>query len=138
MGARTGHAPTQPDRLEGTDSHIENSSELSHDHNYDYNIEDRSQIPYLDELTRFLIDDAIETLAVNRSPQGPRDSGAPVSGLLSLRDQADDALTNAVADARRHGYSWDDIAMRLATTAAAARRRYATLLPTVTEPPLEH
>lgn len=138
MAARTPHAPAQSDRLECTDSDIGNSSDLSHDDHYDYNIEDRSQIPYLDELTRYLIDDAIDTLAVNRSPRGLRDPGARVSGLLSLRDQADDALTDAVADARRHGYSWDDIAMRLATTAATARRRYAAHLPTATEPPLEH
>ena len=95
------------------------------DYNHDDNVKDRSAIAYTDEVTRLLIESAIETLAGLRSPQGARDPGARLSCLLSLRAEADGGLPDAVADARVHGYGWDDIALRLATTPAAARHRYS-------------
>jgi hypothetical protein len=100
------------------ENHLDDS-DVSHD------VEERSAIPYTDEVTRLLIDLAIETLAGLRCPLGARDPGARLSCLLSLREEADGGLPDAVADARDHGYGWDDIAMRLASTPAAVRRRYS-------------
>jgi hypothetical protein len=98
---------------------------VSHHDSCHYDVEERSAIPYTDEVTRLLIDLAIETLAGLRCPLGARDPGARLSCLLSLREEADGGLPDAVADARDHGYDWDDIAMRLASTPAVVRRRYS-------------
>ena len=53
------------------------------------------------------------------------DPGAAISTLATLIVEADDRLTDAVADARGHRYTWNRIAQRLGSTVPAARRRYA-------------
>jgi len=50
---------------------------------------------------------------------------ATVSVLVSLAAEADGQLWDAVADAHDKGYTWDQIADRLATTVNTARRRFA-------------
>jgi hypothetical protein len=87
--------------------------------------EDRSAIPYTDETTTALIDNAVEVLLLIRSLIYLRDAAATISMLVSLIAEADARLADAVADARDLDYSWDTIADRLATTMATARRRYA-------------
>jgi hypothetical protein len=87
-------------------------------------VEDRSAFPYTDADTRLLIAHAVDTLVVLRNPAGLSDAGTVVSVLVSLAGQADDRLHDAVADARGQGYTWEQIADRLATSVSTARRRY--------------
>ena len=86
---------------------------------------DRTAIPYTDSDTRALIDQAAYALTIFRAPMSFGDAGATVSVLVSLAVEAEDQLHDAVADARDQGYTWDQIADRLATTESTARRRYA-------------
>ncbi len=55
----------------------------------------------------------------------PHDPAAVISILVSLIADADDRLTDAVATARAHHYTWNRIAERLGTTIPAARHRFA-------------
>ena len=57
---------------------------------------------------------------------GLGDTGATVSVLASLQAEIAFRLPDAVADARDQGYTWNQIAMHLATTTSAARHRHAT------------
>lgn len=84
-----------------------------------------SAIPYTDLDTIALVDQAVESLVLLRSPMELGDAGATISALVSLIVEADSRLPDAVADVRGQGDTWDDIASRLATTVATARRRYA-------------
>jgi hypothetical protein len=86
---------------------------------------DRTGIAYTDHDTAALIREAVETLTNYRAPCGLGDAGATVSGLVSLAAEADAQLWEAVADAHDQGYTWAEIADRLATTVTTARRRYA-------------
>jgi hypothetical protein len=86
---------------------------------------DRTAIPYTDDNTYALIDDAAYTLTIFRAPMSFGDAGAAVSVFVSLAAEADGRLHDAVADARDQGYTWDQIADRLATSESTARRRYA-------------
>ena len=45
--------------------------------------------------------------------------------LVSLVDEAEGRLPDVVADAREQGYTWHQIAGRLATSVTSAQRRYA-------------
>ena len=85
---------------------------------------DHTAIPATDCLTAALVDGAVTELVQWRKGC-PDDAGARVSALVSLAVEADDRLHDAVADARRQRYSWDDIAQRLATSTTTARRRFA-------------
>jgi hypothetical protein len=84
----------------------------------------RAAIAYTDADSAAVIRSAVSWLVARRSPRSVGDTGATVSVLVSLIAEADALLADAVADARAQGYTWDDIAMRLATTASAARHRY--------------
>jgi len=81
--------------------------------------------PYTDDDTYTLIDEAAYTLTISRAPMSFGDAGAAVSVLVSLAAEAKRRLHDAVADARDQGYTWDQIADRLATSESTARRRYA-------------
>lgn len=85
---------------------------------------DKTAIPSTDAYTIALIDDTVEFLVVVRGG-GIGDAGAALSCLVSLIGEADSRLADVVADARDQGYTWDDIADRLAASASGARRRYA-------------
>lgn len=85
---------------------------------------DCSTIPYTDSDTRALVDEFVDTLVIFRCPMGLGDAGATASVLVSLEAEIASRLPDAVADARDQGYTWDEIAMRLATTVSAARHRY--------------
>jgi hypothetical protein len=82
-------------------------------------------IPYTDIDTAALIDEAIETLVLLRSPMHLGDAAATTSALVSLIAEAEGRLADAIADARDQDYPWDAIASRLATTTTTARRRYS-------------
>lgn len=84
-----------------------------------------SAVPFTDADTVALVDQAVESLVLMRSPMELGDAGATISALVSLIVEADSRLPDAVSDARDQGYTWDDIASPLATTVATARRRYA-------------
>lgn len=96
---------------------------------------DRSAIPFTDEHTMVIVQQAVESLVLLRSPLHLGDAGATISALVSLAAEIDARLPDAVADARDQDYRWADIADRLATTAITARRRYAPH--TRWRPPLE-
>jgi hypothetical protein len=86
---------------------------------------DETEIPYTDPDTVALIDEAVDDLDAFRCPLGRGDAGAILSCLVSLIDEAQSRMWDAVADARDQDYTWDEIADRLAGTARSVRRRYA-------------
>ena len=81
-------------------------------------------VAYTDNDTATLIREAVQTLTIYRAPMGLGDAGATVSVLVSLAAEADTQLWEAVADAHDQGYTWAEIADRLATSVSSARRRY--------------
>jgi hypothetical protein len=87
--------------------------------------EDRSQIPYNDEVTEILIDQAVETLVWIRCPLGVGHPAPTLSALVSLAGEIETRFDDTVADARHHGYSWHEIAQRMAISPGTAKRRYA-------------
>ena len=76
-------------------------------------VEERSQIPYDDEMTAFLVGRAVDALAAARSPLGPSDPAVRLSCLASLQAEAEGRMDEAVALAYEAGYGWDDIAMHM-------------------------
>lgn len=84
---------------------------------------DRTVYPYTDADTATVVDQAVTTLVVLRAPMWLGDAGPTISVLVSLVGEADSRLYDAVADARDQGYSWDQVASRLATSVSTARRR---------------
>jgi DNA-directed RNA polymerase specialized sigma24 family protein len=84
---------------------------------------DRARAPYLDYDTLGLVEGAVESLVCSRG-SGQGDAGAALSCLASLIAEAQSQLPDAVAQARCHDYTWEEIASRLATTARTVRRRY--------------
>jgi hypothetical protein len=85
---------------------------------------DRTMHPYTDADTARIIEQAVIALVTLRAPMWLGDAGPTISVLVSLVGEADSRVSDAVADARDQGYSWDQIASRLCTTVATARRRY--------------
>ena len=83
-------------------------------------------VPYTDEDSARLVDEAVTSLVLLRSPMRLGDAGPAISVLVSLAAQADDLLFEAVSNARQQDYTWDEIAGRLACSAVAARHRYAS------------
>jgi hypothetical protein len=81
-------------------------------------------IPYTDDDSAVLIGEAVRMLTIFRAPMALGDAGATVSVLVSLAVEATDRLHDAVADAHDQGYTWEEIADRLATSVTTARRRY--------------
>lgn len=79
----------------------------------------RPRRPYIDPDTLYVIQDAIETLALVRGiccpltdPDDPADPGDPGDALHlagSLALQLDRYLPDLIRQAREHGYSWERI-----------------------------
>jgi hypothetical protein len=86
---------------------------------------DRTTTPYNDADTVKAIDRAATAVILSRAPRWLGDPGPTISVLVSLVDEAESRLDDAVADARDHGYSWGQIADRLGIRVTTARRRYA-------------
>jgi hypothetical protein len=74
----------------------------------------------IDDDSAQAIDGAVEHLSLCRSPLGRGDGALGVHVLVSLINQAQ-AL---VPDAVDQGYTWAEVAAQLGTTAGVARRRY--------------
>jgi hypothetical protein len=69
-----------------------------------------------------VVGDAVTLLVLLRAPMRLGDEGPAISVLRSIIIQAEDLLFDAVAGARDQGYTWDEIAGRLACSTATARR----------------
>lgn len=85
---------------------------------------DRARVPYIDHDTLALVEGAVESLVWSRG-SGHGDAGAALSCLASIIAQAQSQLPDAVAAAREHDYTWEEIAERLASTPSSTRRRYS-------------
>ncbi len=85
---------------------------------------DRATMPYTDAWSAGLIGEAVTSLVLMRAPMWLGDAGPTISVLVSLSGEAASSVFDAVADARDQGYTWDQIASRLATTPTSACRRY--------------
>jgi len=83
----------------------------------------RTAIPYTDGDTIHLINEAVEHLTIFRAGE-LGDAGATISVLVSLIVEAEYQLNDAVAAARDHGYTWNQIGWRLNLHATTTRRRY--------------
>lgn len=85
---------------------------------------DHTLIPFADVASHAILDHILTCLVLVRGGD-LRDPGAAISSLVTLIAQAEARLSEAVADARDHSYTWDRIAERLGSTIPAARHRYA-------------
>ncbi len=74
------------------------------------------------------LNDQLDTLADNGAQLGAfahLDTRDLVQLLRMVRDTADSALTDAVAQARQEGLSWEHIGRWLGTSRQAAHERYS-------------
>jgi hypothetical protein len=78
-----------------------------------------------DEDTASVLDEAVETLTVLRSPLSSGDAGAELHALASLIAQAKGRLASVVADARDQEHTWGEIARQLGCSRLSAIARYA-------------
>ena len=85
---------------------------------------DRTEFPYGDLHSQTILEQAVLDLVMYRGGEYGA-PGASISALLSLIAEAESWLYELVADARDYGYTWSQIADRLASTVPAARHRYA-------------
>ena len=81
--------------------------------------------PAAGEDSQQTLDDAHETLATLRGMARLCDAAASLHLLTSLRDEVEQQLPRAVADAREQECSWAEIADLLGVTRASAWQRYA-------------
>ncbi len=80
--------------------------------------------PATGEDTKQALDTAITSLAAARD-MGHGDAGVDLHLLTSLLEEAEARVGAAVAEARRQGYSWAQVADLLGVTRASAWQRYA-------------
>jgi hypothetical protein len=85
---------------------------------------DELPAPVLDDLSRAVLDDAVEALARLRTPYWLGDSGVRLHALASLLAQAHALLPDAVTDARDQDLTWTEIGQLLGLSASTAARRY--------------
>lgn len=85
--------------------------------------EDRTTVAYPDNLSEGLVEDAMDSLILMRAGS-PNDGGAQLSVLTSLIEELDSRIPEAVFAARDQGYTWQEIAERLAMAESTARQRY--------------
>lgn len=75
--------------------------------------------------TTKLLDDKLDAIGALLDGLDGMSSGLDYAqALRMIRDTADSALTQAVAQARAEGSSWADVARMLGTTRQAAQQRY--------------
>ena len=80
--------------------------------------------PVVDHDTAAVMDQAVFSLTMLRSPTEHGDAGARLHALTSLIAQAEALLPDAVADAWDQDYSWKDIDRRMALPEMTVRHRY--------------
>lgn len=78
----------------------------------------------IDDDSARVIDQAVEHLSLCRSPLNRGDGALGLHVLVSLINQAQALVPDAVADAVDQGHTWDEVAAQLGTTPGVARRRY--------------
>jgi hypothetical protein len=78
--------------------------------------------------TNQALDTAIENLATHRNLPAFADTGATIHLVVSIAQQAEQRLTQLVADARNENLSWAEIADLLGVTRSSAWQRYAQQL----------
>jgi hypothetical protein len=80
--------------------------------------------PIVDDDSATVVDEAIHSLTMLRSPLDDGDAGARLHALASLIAHAETLITDTVTAARDQGYTWPDIANRLGLTTTTTRRRH--------------
>jgi hypothetical protein len=80
--------------------------------------------PLVDAESAAVLEEAIHSLTMLRSPFFEGDALARLNVLGSLTDQAEALMADAVGQARAQECSWADIAAQLGVSTATARRRY--------------
>lgn len=80
--------------------------------------------PVVDNDSAAVLDEAIFSLTIMRSPMAYGDAGAHLHALVSLIAQAQVLLADAVADAWDQGYVWGDIGRHMGLREETVRRRY--------------
>jgi DNA-directed RNA polymerase specialized sigma24 family protein len=98
---------------------------------------DRNTEPYRDDDTMQLVDDLVDCLIVCRSGS-TYDAGARLSVTASLMAELDARLPENIFEARDQGYSWDEIAARLAMPESTTRQRYSHYVACRKEMPLDN
>lgn len=78
-----------------------------------------------DDDSASVLDEAVETLTVLRSPMYSGDAGAELHALVSLIAHAKERLASVVADARDQEHTWAEIARQLGCRRLSAIARYA-------------
>jgi len=80
--------------------------------------------PVTDELSATILTEAIDALAMLRTPYWLGDTGVHLHALASLIAQAQRLLPDAVAQARDQELTWDEIGQLLGLSGSTAARRY--------------
>jgi len=86
---------------------------------------DGAMVPHVGLDTAAVVDEAVTMLVLWRAPMLLGDAGPAISVLVSTAAQSEDLLFDAVADARDQGYTWREIAARLACSVRTAHRRFS-------------
>ena len=119
MTSRGGRAARREPRATAIPAGTELSPELSDPRR------DGAMVPHVGLDTAAIVDEAVTALVLLRAPMLLGDSGPAISVLASIAAQSEDLLFDAVADARDQGYTWREIADRLACSKRTARRRFS-------------
>ena len=83
--------------------------------------------PLVDECSRAVLDEAVASLTILRSPMYVGDAGAELHALASLRAQIEARLSEAVVAARDQLAPWAVIGAQLGLKARDARHIYGAL-----------
>ncbi len=83
--------------------------------------------PLVDECSAAVLDEAVASLTILRSPMYVGDAGAELHALASLRGQIEARLSDAVVAARDQLVPWSVIGAQLGLNAGDARHIYRAL-----------
>lgn len=81
-------------------------------------------VPRTDRVTRAVVEEAAESLGILRGLPCVADPGVALHLTASIRLEAEVRLAAGVDEARRHGYSWAEIASLLGDRKEVIRARY--------------
>jgi hypothetical protein len=97
---------------------------------------DRTVEPYRDDDAMQLVDDLVDCLIVCRSGS-TYDAGARLSVTASLMADLEARLPETIFEARGQGYTWGEVAARLAMPESTTRQRYGDYVARRKEMPLD-
>ena len=80
--------------------------------------------PVVDDDSATVVNEAVHSLTMLRGPLDEGDAGARLHAIASLIAQTEAFITDTVTAARDQGYTWPEIANRLALTTTTTRRRH--------------